>query len=94
MDDWDKQYKSSSQEMGQICDLERVQPQEIPFKVCVMFSNAFSVIYYYIISYIETVERKKKVFLQSLNLPKRMIVGFSMVGGLRVVLINMLYRKL
>ena len=45
--------------MGQICDLERVQPQEIPFKVCVMFYNAFSVTYHYIISYIETVERKK-----------------------------------
>ena len=25
--------------MGQICDLERVEPQEIPIKVCVMFYN-------------------------------------------------------
>ena len=25
--------------MGQICDLETVEPQEIPIKVCVMFYN-------------------------------------------------------
>ena len=35
-----KQYQSVSQEMmGQICDLETVEPQEIPIKVCVMFYN-------------------------------------------------------
>ena len=36
-----KQYQSVSQEMmGQICDLETVEWQEIPIKVCVMFYNA------------------------------------------------------
>ena len=25
--------------MGQICDLETVEPQETPIKVCVMFHN-------------------------------------------------------
>ena len=36
-----KQYQSVSQEMmGQICDLETVEPREIPIKVCVMFYNA------------------------------------------------------
>ena len=25
--------------MGQICDLETVEPQEIPIKVCVIFDN-------------------------------------------------------
>ena len=35
-----KQYQSLSHEMmGQICDLETVEPQEIPIKVCVMFDN-------------------------------------------------------
>ena len=35
-----KPYQSVSQEMmGQICDLETVEPQEIPIKVCVMFHN-------------------------------------------------------
>ena len=35
-----KQYQSLSQEMmGQICDLETVEPQEILIKVCVMFYN-------------------------------------------------------
>ena len=42
LDDCDEQYQSSSQKMGQICDLETVEPQEIPFKVCVMFYNALS----------------------------------------------------
>ena len=42
LDDCDKQYQFSSQEMGQICDLETVEPQEIPFKVCAMFYNALS----------------------------------------------------
>ena len=33
-----KQYQSLSQEMmGQICDFETAEPQEIPIKVCVMF---------------------------------------------------------
>ena len=36
-----KQYESSSQEMmEQICNLETVEPQKIPVKVCVMFYNA------------------------------------------------------
>ena len=35
-----KQYQSVSQEMmGQICDLESFETQEIPIKVCVMFYN-------------------------------------------------------
>ena len=36
-----KQYQSSSQEMmGQICNLETAEPQEIPIKVCLMFYDA------------------------------------------------------
>ena len=63
-----KQYQSLSQEMmGQICDLETVEPHEIPIKVCVMFHN------------IEICYRgcgeKKQVFLQSFNIPKCMVVG-------------------
>ena len=63
-----KQYQSLSQEMmGQICDLETVEPHEIPIKVCVMFYN------------IEICYRgcgeKKQVFLQSFNIPKCMVVG-------------------
>ena len=35
-----KQYQSVTQEMiEQVCELETVQPQEIPIKVCVVFSN-------------------------------------------------------
>ena len=35
--------KSLSQErMGRTCDLETVEPQEIPVKVCVLFCNALS----------------------------------------------------
>ena len=35
-----KQYQSISHEMmGQICNLETVESQEIPVKVCVMFYN-------------------------------------------------------
>ena len=42
LDDCDKQHHSSSQKMGQICDLETVKPLEISFKVYVMFYNALS----------------------------------------------------
>ena len=42
LDNCDKQYQLSSQEMGKICDLETVEPQEILFKVCAMFYNALS----------------------------------------------------
>ena len=39
-----KQCQSSSQEMmGQMCDLETIEPQEIPIKVGVMFYNKFLV---------------------------------------------------
>ena len=62
--------------IGQICDLETVEPQEIAFKVCIMFYNALWD------SYIETVEKKKQVFLQSLNLPKCVVVGLLIVEGL------------
>ena len=35
-----KQYQSLSHEMmGQICDIETVEPQESPIKVCVKFYN-------------------------------------------------------
>ena len=35
-----KQYQPVSQEMmEQICDFEKVEPQEIQIKVCVMFNN-------------------------------------------------------
>ena len=35
-----KQYQSvSSEMMQQVCDLETVQPQVIPIKVCVLFCN-------------------------------------------------------
>ena len=37
-----QQYQYSSREMiGHICNLETVEPQEIPIKVYVMFYNAF-----------------------------------------------------
>ena len=42
LDDFEvlKQYQFLSQEIiGWICDLETVEPQEIPIKVCVMFYN-------------------------------------------------------
>ena len=59
--------KSVSQEMmGQIRDLEAVEPQEIPIKVCVMFYNT------------EICYRGcgvKQVFLQSFNIPKYLVVG-------------------
>ena len=70
-----KQYQSVRQEMmGQICDLETVEPQEIPIKVCVTFYNTG-------ICYRECGE-KKQVFLQSFNIPKSMVVGLLMVEGL------------
>ena len=70
-----KQYQSVSQEtMGQICDLETVEPQEIPIKVCVMFYNTE-------MCYRECGE-KKQVFLQSFNIPKGMVVGLLMVEEL------------
>ena len=60
--------------IGQICDLETVEPQEIPIKVCAMFYNT------------EICYRGcgdiKQVFLQSFNMPKGMDVGFLMVEGL------------
>ena len=35
-----KQYQSVSEEMmRQLCDLETVEPHEIPIKVCAMFYN-------------------------------------------------------
>ena len=67
-----KPYQSVSPEMmGQICDLETV---EIPVKVCVMFYNA-EICY-------RGCGEKKQVFLQSLNIPKCMVVGLLMVEGL------------
>ena len=60
--------------MGQICDLETVEPQEISIKVCVIIMIQKFVI--------EIVERKKQVFLQSFNIPKCMVVGLLMVAGL------------
>ena len=60
--------------MGQMCDLGRVEPHEIPVKVCVMFYN------------IETCYRgcgeKKQLFLQSFNIPKCIGLDLSMVEGL------------
>ena len=77
--------------IGQICDLETVEPQEIPIKACVMFYNT-GICY-------RGCGDKKQVFLQSFNIPKSMVVGLLMVGYLvcyfnvLVVLINMLDRK-
>ena len=60
--------------VGQICDLETVEPQEIPIKVCLMFCNT------------ETCYpgcgEKNQVFLQSFNISKSMVVGLLMVEGL------------
>ena len=70
-----KPYQSVRQEMiGQICDLETVEPQEIPIKVCVMFYNT-EICY-------RGCGDKKQVFLQSFNIPKSMVVGLLMVVGL------------
>ena len=71
-----KRYQSVNQEMmGQICDLETVEPHEIPIKVCIMFCNIQKFV-------IEVVEKKKQVFLQLLNIPKCIGVDLSMVEGL------------
>ena len=64
--------------MGQICNLETVESQEIPVKVCVMFYNIE-------ICYRGSGE-KKQVFLQSFNIPKSMVVGLFMVEGLFILL--------
>ena len=61
--------------MGQICDLEIVEPQEIPVKACVLFYNIE-------ICYIEVVEKKKQVFLQSFNIPNCIVVGLLIMEGL------------
>ena len=60
--------------MGQICDLETVEPQEISIKVCVMFYNT-EICY-------RSCGEKKQVFLQSFNIPKCMFVGLLMVEEL------------
>ena len=57
--------------MGQICELETVEPQEIPIKVCVRFYNAET-------GY-QGCGEKMQVFLQSFNIPKCMVVGLLMV---------------
>ena len=64
--------------MGQICYLETAEPQEISFKVCIMFYNALS----------DVSRRREKVFLESFNLPKCMVVGFLMVEGLFSLLLH------
>ena len=60
--------------MGQTYDLETVEPQDIPIKVCVMFYN------------IEICYRgcgeKKQVFLQSFNIPKCVVIGLLVVERL------------
>ena len=65
--------------MGQIYDLETVEPQEIPIKVCVMFCNT-EICY-------RGCGEKKQVSLQSFNIPKCIVVGLIMVEGL----INLLF---
>ena len=57
--------------MGQICYLEAVEPQEIPFKACEIFYNA-----------LKKKRREKEVFLQLFDLPKCMVVDFLMVEKL------------
>ena len=64
--------------MGQIYDLETVEPQEIPIRVCVMF--------YTIEICYGGCREKKQVFLQSFNIPKCMVVGLLMVEGLFILL--------
>ena len=64
--------------MGQICDLETVEPQEIPIRVCVMF-HTIEICY-------GGCTEKKQVFLQSFNIPKCMVVGLLMVEGLFILL--------
>ena len=60
--------------IGQICDLETVEPQEIPIKACVMFYNT-EICY-------RGCGDKNQVFLQSFNISKSMVVGLLMVEGL------------
>ena len=60
--------------IGHICNLETVQPQEAPIKVCVMFYN-IKICY-------RGRREKKQVFLQSFNIPKCIVVGLLMVDGL------------
>ena len=57
--------------MEQICDLETVEPQEIPQGFCNVIRLAISRLW-----------RKKAFFLQSLNLPKYIVVGLLTVEGL------------
>ena len=57
--------------MGQICDLETVEPQETPIKVCVMFYNT-EICY-------RAGEKKKQLFLLSFNISKCMVAGLLMV---------------
>ena len=49
--------------MGHTCDLETVEPQEIPVKVCALFRNALSDYLY------RYCRGKKQVFLHSFNYP-------------------------
>ena len=60
--------------IGQIYNLETVEPQEIPIEVCVMFYNT-EICY-------RGCGEKKQVFLQSFNIPKSIAVGLLMVEGL------------
>ena len=59
--------------MGRTCDLETVEPQEIPVKVCVLFCNALSDYLY------QDCGRKKQVLLHSFNLPKCIVVALLVV---------------
>ena len=56
--------------MEQVCDLETVQPQEIPIKVCLILCN------------IKICYRGCGEKLQSLNIPKFIAVGLLMEEGL------------
>ena len=59
--------------VGQICHLETIHSQKVPIKVCVIFYDTFSV------SYIEAVEKKEQLLLQSLYLPKCIVVDLSIM---------------
>ena len=50
--------------MGHTCDLETVEPQELPIKVCVLFCNVLSDELY------RNCRGKKLVFLHSFDLNK------------------------
>ena len=74
-----KQYQSLSQEIkGQIYDLETVEPQEIPIKICAIFYN-IKICY-------RGCGEKKEVFSQSFNILKCMVIGLLMVEGLFILL--------